>query len=230
MENNILIFTTAYINQNSNKYSRSLQRYIDWFNHYKKYLSPQYKFFMFYDGKASDSIKLKLKKKTNNQVSLVELTPHLGRKSSNNFPGCIRSQILGLEYGLQHKYYPIIHLESDVYLFKQGIYKLKKLVNSNKYTKFYTGYCSRHNFPEITLQVHKNKKIVKSIINKFKNNYESQNPFERRITKVVKPTIAFSGQRVEGKNFKFNPQADYVTQISYNKFKQFRRKHEETIN
>lgn len=216
-----LIFCTAYIDPSKNKYKYSIQKWIDWTKHYQN-LNLQYDLYMFHDGKLKDTIKQELKQKTNNSINIIEVIPHLGRKSIANFPGCIRSHIEGLRFGLKNNYFPIVHIESDNYLTKKGKTKLINIIKDKSKTLIYSGYSRKYNFMETTLVLYKNKSYIQHTINQFKDNYESKIIFEHRLVKTTQPRFYFKGQRIEKPQDKPHPDSDYFLQVSYNKFKKIK--------
>lgn len=206
--NKTLCFSACYIDGES--YKHSVQRYVNWYNYYSQHFD--FDFMLFYDGILLGETQKELKEKTDYNVPIIQLTPHLGRIGGPNFPGCIRSIIRGIEFGLTSNYQNIIHLESDTFLLQKGIKKLKMVLSNDNYDYVYAGDSIQRHFTETTIQVYKDLEIAKKVVNHFKNNYESDKQFEKRLENLITPIQLFKGQKIR-KNYPFEEDSEYISQV-----------------
>lgn len=198
-----LIFCTAFLSDGS------IRRYENWHAYYKE-LFPDADLYMFHDGPVRD------KGLRSRSLPIVELTPHLGRKNIEIFPGWRRSFLEGLRFGITNSYTSIVHLESDLFIKKKyrdmylGFFRTEG---------HYVGFSRRYSLIEPAIQVFNDSTAIGKMIHFFekKENIYSKIIAEWQIITITKPEIGFYGERVEDMDIEKidRPELEYFAQCDY---------------
>lgn len=203
-----LVFATAYIDSNINRYQ-------SWIDYYQEFFADQpVELILINDGPCAASLNL-------GSVKLLTFEKHLGRKSVNVFPGWKRSFHRGIQYARQSGYHRIGHVESDCGITYSGRQSfINCLLRRDGY---FTGYCKAYSFPETALQVINAGPIIDFYLKRYQKEsswYENIS-FEDMVKKKLRPAYILDGDRANGKAKKrIKPHYTFFTGLTLDKFKE----------
>lgn len=196
MKNNLLISCTC-AEDNFQKYFDRIQF---WYNQLKTITYAD--FAVFVDGKVTPPTELSSK------INFINLTPKLGRKTNNNFPGWKRSFREALKLAnSEYDYY--VHIENDVY-----IQNLKKIESYFKQPGYYMSYSNKYHFPESNLMILNDKQQNQKLIDFYsiETNLHENITFEQQLRRLIKYNTVFTSDRIEGERFRIKPEYDFLAQ------------------
>jgi hypothetical protein len=138
---------------------------------------------------------------------------HLGRVNIHNFPGWFRSFVYSVEIARKFNFKRIIHIESDFFILKRGLFEDLNTINSG-WNVFWS---AKYNMPETALQViceDQFDSVLKTYriyqgMNKDAQAIETILPF----TNIIKNYI---GDRYGGDNRPVDDFMDYYAQFPVN--------------
>lgn len=82
-------------------------------------------------------------------VTILSLTPNLGRPENLNYPGWYRSFSAAVAYARHHGFEKIVHIESDCFIFRT---RLPESINTQT-DRWRAMWCPRYQFPETAIQI-----------------------------------------------------------------------------
>jgi len=151
-----LIFCTCWVQLESYLFGKP--RYDKWVNYYES-VSDQFgaQFLcLIDDGSVEPSLidehflmAENLPSSLERKINLIHFEEHLGRSSTETYPGWWRSFLFSIKVARQYGFDKIIHIESDCFIFSKQLADFIKNVESG----WVSLYCHYHNWPETSVQV-----------------------------------------------------------------------------
>ena len=211
-ESETFLFCTSYIENNN----ILKNRYKKWYDHYRRLTA--YPIFIIDDNSPfsledANWMNFDASKCDESLANFHAFKTHLGRVNMHNFPGWFRSFVYSVEIARKFRFKRIIHIESDLFILKRGLFEDLKNINSG-WNVFWS---AKYNMPETALQVICEDQFD-SVINTY-GNYQEMNKDAQAIEKILPFTNIiknYSGDRYGENRNLVEDFMDYYAQFPVN--------------